>query len=277
MSEIDLAEPEVFSGFFVVSTFLVAYVVEFLYGWIAGARRPLNDFLFMLSGMLFQAIIAGALIGAMVGSLAAYLWPAHSGSLAHITFWLAFPIILVAEGVAYYLVHRYAHEWRWLRKIHRTHHGAVDLNLSVLYRFNIFRVFLIPQIWYGAIAFYLGLGEAFVAAVLTTYTLNILSHASFRRDLWLREKMPFIEPAWQVFDKVITTPDVNHAYHASRKTTRPNGNYAVTQFIFDVFLDTARLSDSRHKKSVCQFLHAFLGRGAILAHREEASTAQAYT
>jgi sterol desaturase/sphingolipid hydroxylase (fatty acid hydroxylase superfamily) len=160
---------------------------------------------------------------------------------------LAFPVIFIIEETLHYTVHRYAHEWRWLWKLHRTHHSATDLNVGVIYRYNFFWVFLLPQSWIGGFAIYFGLGWAFMAAIMVTYLVNVATHASFRWDLWLLDNVPGIKPFWWVFERLITTPDAHHAHHAYGKTAHPNGNYAVTFFLLDVIFGTAKLPRSRQQ------------------------------
>ncbi|MEM9257304.1 MAG: sterol desaturase family protein [Pseudomonadota bacterium] len=245
MSALDLMDPMVFSGFFVLAVFIVVFAIEMAAGRVLGSQRPLRDCLFMLTGMLSQSMLSSALVGAVAGATAIYLWPDSAGSLAAVSFWIAFPMIFIGGEFLQYIIHRYACEWRWLWKIHRMQDNALNLGATVLYRYNVFWVLLLPQIWFGAFAVYLGQGWAFVAAVLITYMVNVMAHVSFRWDLWLRRIFPSIEPAWDVFEKFITTPDAHHAHHAYGKTAHPNGNYAITLFIFDVLLGTAKLPGSR--------------------------------
>ena len=247
MSTFDLSDPMRFAGVFVVSLFVVAFSIELIFGRITGSKRPLRDGLFMLVGLLSQSMLAGALIGSLAGAMAVVVWPGSAGAFSHISFWLAFPVIFVVEEFVHYVLHRYAHEWRWLWKLHRTHHSSMDLNVGVVYRYNVFWVLLLPQSWIGAFAVYFGQAEAFVTAVLITFSVNVLTHSSFRWDLWLREKLPFINPAWNIMATVITTPDAHHAHHAYGKTGHPNGNYAITLFIFDVLLGTAKLPNSKQQ------------------------------
>ena len=247
MSNIDLNDPMIFAGVFVLGLFLVAFTTELVFGRIAASHRPRRDGLFMLVGMLSQSLLSGAFIGAIAGAVAIMVWPNSAGALSHIGFWLAFPVIFVAEEFMHYVLHRYAHEWRWLWKLHRTHHSSMDLNVGVVYRYNVFWVLILPQSWIGAFAVYFGQADAFVAAILVTFSVNVLTHSSFRWDLWLRKKLPFINPAWNVMAKVITTPDAHHAHHAYGKTGHPNGNYAITLFIFDVLLGTAKLPNTKQQ------------------------------
>lgn len=234
-------------GIIVVTGFGLSFGLELAGGRIKNAQRPGRDALFTLFGLLSQGIISGAMIGAAAGFLIATLWPGNAGAFSHISFWIVFPLIFFGEEMLHYWIHRYAHEWRWLWKIHRTHHSAQDMNAGVIYRYNIFWVMILPQSWIGAFATYLGQVDAFAVAVLITFFVNVLTHSSYRWDLALREKMPWSEPFWKVFERIITLPDTHHAHHSYGKTAHPNGNYAVTLFIYDIIFGTAKIPNQKQK------------------------------
>ena len=234
-------------GLIVVMTFIPAFGIEWFSGRIKKGPRPGRDFLFTLAGMLSQSILSGALIGSLAGYLIIQVWGDYAGSLSHIVFWQAFLVIFISEEFLHYWIHRYAHEWRWLWKLHRTHHSAQQLNVGVVYRYNIFWVLMLPQAWFGALAVYFGQTDAYAAAILVTYFTNILTHSNFRWDIWLRKKTPWSEPLWWIIERVITLPDTHHAHHAYGKMAHPNGNYAVTLFIFDIVFGTAKIPNSHQK------------------------------
>lgn len=234
-------------GLIVFGVFAIGISVEWLGGRLRCSPRPGRDLLFCAFGILSQGIVSGAILGTLAGALVATLWPTQAGTLSGTPFWLAFPLIFFTEEFLHYWIHRYAHEWRWLWKLHRTHHSAQHLNLSTLYRFNLFWVFLLPQSWMGAFCFYLGLGEPFAAAVLVTYLVNVLTHTSFRWDIWLRERSPWAAPLWCLIERTITLPDTHHAHHAYGKSAHPNGNYAVTVFLYDVLFGTAKIPRQRQQ------------------------------
>ena len=88
-----------------------------------------------------------------------------------------------------------------------------------------------------------------LAAGLTTYLVNVLTHVSFRWDLALRQRFPRTEPMWRVLEKIITLPDAHQAHHAwGSDQAHPNGNYAVTIFFYDVLFGTAKLPRQRQEK-----------------------------
>jgi len=240
-------DPLVLLGIVVVVIFIFAFGIELIGGRITAAPRPKRDIAFMFTGMAAQSILSGAIVGTALGYLIAQIWPANAGSFSHISFAIAFPAIWIFQEFAHYWVHRYAHEWRWMWKLHRTHHSAQQLNMAVVYRYNIFWVLLLPQGWFGAFAVYFGQVDAYVTAIMITYLVNLATHSNYRWDLWLREKMPWTEPMWWVVERIITLPDTHHAHHAYGKSAHPNGNYAVTIFLFDILFGTAKIPNSTQK------------------------------
>jgi len=233
-------------GLVFLGLYLLAFAVEVCSGRLRHSPRPGRDLLFTLTGVLSHVVITGALIGSLAGLAVAAVWGGESaGSLAYIPFWLAFAVIFFGEEMLHYWIHRFAHEWRWLWKIHRTHHSAQQLNVGVIYRYNVFWVALLPQAWVGAFAVYLGQADAFAAAISVAFVTNVLTHTNLRWDLWLRRKMPWSEPLWWVMERVITLPDTHHAHHAYGKGAHPNGNYAVTLFIYDIIFGTAYIPNRR--------------------------------
>ncbi|ROS05469.1 sterol desaturase/sphingolipid hydroxylase (fatty acid hydroxylase superfamily) [Sinobacterium caligoides] len=238
---------EITLGVTVLTTFVLIYSAELFSGHIRRAQRPLRDAVFSLFGLIGQPMVSGVIVGGIAGHLAAQWFPSHSNSLQGISFWLLCPLLFVGMELAHYTIHRYAHEWRWLWKIHRTHHSGLDMNSGLLYRYNLFWIFLLPQPWVGAFASYSGCYESFAIAVFITYIINVLTHTAFRWDLYLRTKAPWSEPLWWVLERTITLPDTHHAHHSYGRNAHPNGNYAVSLFLFDVVFGTAKIPNTRQK------------------------------
>lgn len=233
-------DPKEATGVVISVGFFVMYFIEMAAGRIFSTRRPLRDTFFTLAGMSAHVFLSGPIIGLAAGWVVLQIWPSESGALAHIGFWPAFAALFFADEFLHYWLHRYAHEWRWLWKIPRTHHTAMNMNVGVAFRYNIFWVLLLPQAWLSAFALYVGQGEALMAALLITFFVNVLTHASFRWDLALRRRFPWSEGFWFVLEHLVTLPDTHHAHHAYGKSAHPNGNYAVTVFLFDVLFGTAK-------------------------------------
>lgn len=232
----------------ILGGFGLGFIIELLAGRIHTAKRIKRDLGFSVVGISSNIVISSLLIASLAAIVIETIFPESAGGLAGSPFWLAYGLIFFCNEFAHYWIHRWSHEKRWLWRIHRTHHSATDLNVSVLYRFNVFWALLLPQVWMGAFAFYMGLGGPFAAAIITTFFVNVLTHMSLRWDLWLRKRFPRTEPLWRVIEKVLTLPDTHHAHHAYGEGAHPNGNYAVTLFIFDVIFGTAKIPNRKQKQ-----------------------------
>ncbi|CAH0992476.1 hypothetical protein SIN8267_02602 [Sinobacterium norvegicum] len=246
--ENNVADVQAQLGTVVFSVFFIIYALEFFGGRIKTFKRPGRDALFSVAGLIGQPIVSGSILGGVIGYGFATLLPSKSMSLADTPVWLAFLCLFVTKEFLHYWIHRAAHEWRWLWKLHRTHHSGQDMSVGLMYRYNFFWMFLLPQPWLGAFSMYTGLYEGYALAVLASYLTNVLTHTSYRWDLYLRAKLPFTEPAWQVLERYITLPDTHHAHHAYGKGAHPNGNYAVTLFVFDRWFGTAKIPNRRQQQ-----------------------------
>ncbi|MDX1734662.1 MAG: sterol desaturase family protein [Halioglobus sp.] len=232
-----------------ITAFFLAMAAEFLAGRIQRSHRPKQDLLFNLAAFFTQPILTGVVVASIGGFIMRELFPTRAGALADVSPLLAFAIVFPLNELAHYWVHRLAHEWRWLWKLHRTHHSGMDMNATLIYRYNLLWPMIVPQTWIGAAAFYLGQMEAFLAAAMITYLVNVGTHLSFRWDLALRERYPRSEPLWRIVERIITLPDAHQAHHAwGSEQAHPNGNYAVTLFFYDILFGTAKLPVRRQEK-----------------------------
>lgn len=231
-----------------ISAFALAMFAELIAGRIQSAQRTRRDLLFNVASFFTQPVMTGVITASAGAFVMQILFPAHAGAFEHLAFWLVFPFVFLANEFAHYWVHRMAHEWRWMWKLHRTHHSGMDMNATLIYRYNLFWPLIVPQTWIGAIVMYFGQIEAFLAAAVITYLVNVGTHLSFRWDLVLREKYPAFEPVWRVLERVITMPDAHQAHHAyGAEQAHPNGNYATTLFFFDTLFGTAKLPHKRQQ------------------------------
>lgn len=233
------------SGLFVLGLFVSMLAVEGVAGRLRNSRQPGRDGLLSVGGLLAQSALAGPLIGASVGWLLAYGFPAGAGGWSHWPFWMAFPLFLLLEDFLHYWLHRYAHEWRWLWKLHRTHHSGTAMNVGLVFRYNVFWTLLLPQSWLSAVLVYMGLPEVFLAVIMVTFTINVATHTHFRWDLWLLQRVPALNPVWRGFERVVTTPDTHHAHHGMGRMANARGNYAVVFFLWDTLFGTGKIPRAR--------------------------------
>lgn len=227
--------------------FLTMFAIEAFGGHHTLSKKTFKELGFAAVTILTSGTIAAPLIGVLIGFAFNAISPATRGALSGYGFWTIFPLWFFADEFAHYWVHRLAHEWPWLWKFHRTHHSAEEMNVTVVYRINVFWNFMLPQTWFAAAAIHLGIPMVFVASTLITFGINVFTHTSYRWDLALR-RLPGMEPVMNVLEKIITLPDTHHAHHGLGREAFMKGNYAVTFFFFDVLLGTARFPRRRQSR-----------------------------
>ena len=231
----------------IVILFGAVLIAEIIAGYHSRKEHTTKDRLYALAGLMFQTLVTPPFVALAVGFLMMRVLPGSANRLADAPFWLFFPPWFITEEFAHYWLHRWSHEWRWLWKFHRTHHSAPELNVGVIFRYNLFWTFMIPQTWFGAVAVYLGLTEILAVSTLITFTVNLLTHTAFRWDLWMR-RLPGMNPLFNVLEKLVTLPDTHHAHHGMGRRAHMRGNYAVTLFLFDTLLGTARIPRARQER-----------------------------
>jgi len=220
-------------------------LAEIIGGW--HKRSSWRDKLFPVAGFSANILFASPIIALILSFPLAWFLPDSKNALVGLSFWIAFPVFFLTEEFLHYWIHRWAHLKPWLWKLHRTHHTAENLNASVVFRYNLFWTLLLPQTWSATLLLHFGLTEVFAVNALTVLTINVLTHTSYRWDLALR-RLPGMNAVFSVVEKIITLPDAHHAHHGLGKQSHMNGNYAVTFFIFDILLGTAKLPNARQER-----------------------------
>ncbi|HFL7771346.1 TPA: sterol desaturase family protein [Pseudomonas aeruginosa] len=126
--------------------------------------------------LIKPAIIAGAAL------ILAQLAPGAIGQLSSLPLWQAVLLVIIPADFMHYWYHRLGHTIPFMWHMHRTHHTATAMSISVAYREN-WRWFLfMPDIWYAGALVYLGLGEAVLIAHLIFGCANVLVHSAFAWD-----------------------------------------------------------------------------------------------
>ncbi len=234
-------------GVVVLAVFLGMLILEAIGGHHRSSADSWKARGFALAGIASHVLLAGPVVAVSLGVLLNQVFADTRGLFADASFWVAFPIVFLIQEFGHYWVHRWAHEKRWLWKLHRTHHSAEKLNALVLYRYNIFWTLLLPQVWMGALAVHLGMFEVFAACALIEFAVNALTHTPYRWDMALR-KLPGMNPVFNVLEKLVTLPDTHHAHHGLGRHAHARGNYAVSLFFLDVLYGTARIPRARQER-----------------------------
>lgn len=236
-----------YAGLFVLTLFLAMLVVELVAGRLRYSRQPGRDAWFSAVGLVAQGALAGPVVGGVAGWLLIQLLPASSGGWSDWPFWPVFIGFALAEDFLHYWLHRYAHEWRWLWKLHRTHHSATAMNVGLVFRYNVFWTLLLPQSWLSALLIYMGLPQVYFAVVALSFSVNVFTHTHLRWDLRLLELLPVLAPVWRLLARIVTTPDTHHAHHGLGRHANVRGNYAVVFFLWDTLLGTGRIPAARQE------------------------------
>ena len=138
--------------------------------------------------------------------------------------WESWVVLFFALEIAYYWLHRFSHEIRWMWAQHSVHHSARQITLSVAYRLGWTQflagpwLFLIPVCWIGFDP----------RAVMLTYAASLLY------QFWLHTeavgKLGFLE-------RIFNTPS-HHRVHHAIEPEYLDRNYGGVLIIWDKLFGT---------------------------------------
>lgn len=139
---------------YALPVFMLAIVIEALYYRFVLER----SYRWSVTGANFVVAIGRLLTDLLTkGAVLAVYFVAYEVRLFDIPLdrWESWLALFVAVEVAYYWLHRYSHEIRWMWAQHSVHHSARQITLSVAYRLGWTQfiagpwVFLVPVCWIG--------------------------------------------------------------------------------------------------------------------------------
>jgi sterol desaturase/sphingolipid hydroxylase (fatty acid hydroxylase superfamily) len=220
---------------------------------VAGRHRGLyrkRDWLVIGLPAILNPAVSRVLAGAVIAAAAAAVAPAWKGALAGIPLLPAYLGVLLISEVAFYWVHRWAHDGQrrpalhWLWRIHRTHHAGKYMNVLVTLRINLFWSFIVPTAWVTGFAIYLGQGKAAALVVLTIYGWNLVTHSHFRWDDAIRSH-PRFGRMFRGLEHILVSPGIHHTHHGYGRDGASYRNYAVTFAFLDWAFGTLRIPSGR--------------------------------
>ncbi|MEX2197238.1 MAG: sterol desaturase family protein [Burkholderiales bacterium] len=138
--------------------------------------------------------------------------------------WESWVALFLAVELAYYWLHRYSHEIRWMWAQHSVHHSARQITLSVAYRLGWTQffagpwLFLVPVCWIGFDP----------RAVVLVYAINLLY------QFWLHTEAV---PKLGVLEAVLNTPS-HHRVHHAIEPEYLDRNYGGVLIIWDKLFGT---------------------------------------
>ncbi|MFZ8965811.1 MAG: sterol desaturase family protein [Steroidobacteraceae bacterium] len=167
-------------------------------------------------------------------------WPGWQGAAADWPWWALLGALLIGDDLTHYWWHRLCHTSRvW--PLHRAHHSAAYMSVRLQYRNSLPFYLLMPGLWIGGLAIYLGFGWAYVAYTLVKLTVIMGAHCSLRWDEKLYQ-WRYTRPLMWLVERVISTPATHHAHHALSQDDgigHYTGNYGNLLFFWDILFGTA--------------------------------------
>jgi len=207
-------------------------LVPFRGEWTAGLADYFEDGLFMVTVQVAVPFALGWLaalalinvVGATGWSL--HIWPAHWPIVAQLA------LKVIAGDFMRYWLHRMAHAWTPLWRLHEVHHHPGKLYSTNVFRFHPLEKAL--QFFCDTLPFVIaGIGPEVLAYYFVFYaTSGLFQHSNV--DLRL---------GW--FNFIFSGPEV-HRWHHSQKIEESNNNYAHSFVVWDIVFGTYfRPSDRR--------------------------------
>jgi lathosterol oxidase len=123
-------------------------------------------------------------------------------TLGRLPLWAQLPLVLVVADLAFYWIHRAAHRFPCLWRLHRLHHSSERLDWLASERLHLTEVIIVRSLVLVPLTV-LGFSQTAVLAYVTFASFHaVFIHANFRPSLrWL-------EP-------VLMTPRLHHLHHAT--------------------------------------------------------------
>lgn len=203
--------------------FFLAIGLEALYYHVAlhrpyGWRVMASNLVVMAGRLASEALSKGAIVAAYVA-----VWHYRPFDIP-MDRWESWVALFLLVDFAYYWLHRYSHEIRWMWALHSVHHSAQQITFSVAYRLGWTNIvsgpwlFLIPVCWIGFDPRAVGL----------MYAANLLY------QFWLHTetipKLGFVET-------FLNTPS-NHRVHHAVNPEYLDRNYGGVLIIWDRLFGT---------------------------------------
>ncbi|HRG99307.1 MAG TPA: sterol desaturase family protein [Polyangiaceae bacterium] len=207
-------------------------------------RRPRQDWLVELTS---TALVPGAIIPLVTyasASALAHLAPQRAGALAGLPWPLMVVAFLLVDDLTQYGWHRLSHTHPLLWRLHRAHHAAPTMGVSVTFRNNLFYYAMMPGLWLAPILVYLGMGSVYPYYAIAKMVIIAGAHSEVRYDrvLW---RSRFTRPLAWLLERVISTPATHfahHGLHADDPGTHYRGNYGNALFVWDLLFGTGKIT-----------------------------------
>lgn len=221
-------------------------MIEIALGCHRGVHR-LQDCFIVVTSVASSFIVRPSLAW-LTGTVIGFLLPWWKGQFSWVPLWVSFPTILVLAEFAQYWLHRWAHDSNnhpFLYGMHRTHHSAPYVNVTLIYRSNLLWSFIHPYAWVAAVAIYLGQLKAAELFFLVGLLWNVVTHSDWRWDDAMIAKVPGGSWLVNAFELVFVTPRLHHAHHGYGHDGCNFRNFNAVLTVFDRAFGTLHVPKGR--------------------------------
>ena len=221
-------------------------VIEIVRGRHKGVHRR-QDF-YILATAFFGSQLTRPLWALITAGAIGFLLPAYRGALADAPFVPALLVLLLVAEFCQYWIHRAAHNtirFPWLHGMHRTHHSAPYVNVTLMYRTNLVWPLVHSYTWWTAIAFYLGMFGPATAFYLIIMAWNAMTHSDWRWDDAIAEKVPGGAKLVSAIEWVFVTPRIHHTHHGYGKDGKVYRNFCTFFSFYDRLFGTLHIPEGR--------------------------------
>ncbi|MCF8708188.1 sterol desaturase family protein [Rhizorhapis sp. SPR117] len=230
----------------VLAAVAALFVTELVQGRHRGVHRLQDGFL--VASALISSFALRPVLAMLTAFVIGLLLPQWKGTLSGAPILASFLVLLVSAEFAQYWVHRWAHDsigHKLLYGMHRTHHSAPYVNVTLLFRSNVFWGFVHPYNWLAALAIYLGQIEAAGLFFLMMLLWNGITHSDWRWDDAIIAHVPGGARLVEVFELCFVTPRIHHVHHGYGRDGKAYRNFNTMLTVFDRIFGTLHIPAGR--------------------------------
>ena len=168
---------------FAIWTFVLIvaiFLIELAMGRHKGVHRRQD--LIMLGVVFVGAQLSRPALAFLGATVIGLIFPARQGALSEVGLLPGFLALLLVGEFFQYWIHRLAHDsrrHRLLYGMHRTHHSAPYVNVTLVYRSNLLFPLVHSYTWVAAAGFYFGMFEATMTFYVVARAWNALTHSDW--------------------------------------------------------------------------------------------------
>jgi len=226
--------------------YLGIFLIEFVKGYHKGIHRS-GDLLLIASFLMGSAMLRPVMAFATAWVIGLAL-PAYHNSLADMPFALAVVMVFLVAEFFQYVIHRAAHNpkrHKLLYGMHRTHHSAPFVNITIIYRTNVFWQFVHSYTWTMAVGVYLGLAGPVAVFFVIMMAWNALTHSDWRWDDAVIQSVSWGERFIRGLEWIVITPRMHHTHHGYGKDGRTYNNFCTVLSLYDRIFGTLHTPQGR--------------------------------